>query len=179
MIFISGVHGVGKSYFCEVVRTTLGFNTHSASALIAERKKTGFSSDKLIPDIDINQQYLLAAIQELNLVSPWYLLDGHFCLLDVHSKITRIPTETFTALNPDAIVLLTEKPSLIAQRRKERDRIEHNERDISRFQNEEITYSKEIAERLGIPLWISKGSDGVGDALMFVKEKMRRVINAG
>lgn len=179
MIFIGGVHGAGKSYFCEVVRITLGFNTYSASSLIAARKKAGFSSDKLISDIDINQQDLLAAIQEINSVSPLYLLDGHFCLLNAHGKITRIPTETFADLNPDAIVLLTEKPSVIAQRRKERDGIEHNEGDIRRFQDEEITYSQEIAERLGIPLWISKGSDGVNDALKFVKEKIRRVINAG
>lgn len=180
MIFISGVHGVGKSYFCEVVRDALGFDTYSASSLIAERKKAGFPSDKLIPDIDINQQYLLAAIQELNSASPLYLLDGHFCLLNAHGNITRIPTETFIALNPDAIVLLTEKPSVIVQRRRERDGVEHNENDIRRFQDEEITYSKEIAERFGIPIWISNGSEGLNDdTLKFIQEKMRRVINAG
>jgi len=109
MIFISGVHGVGKSYFCNKVKAELGIDTFSASRLIAERKHTRFSSDKLIPDIDANQQYLLMAIQELDVSNPNYLLDGHFCLLNAKGQVTRISSETFTALRPKAIVLLTEK----------------------------------------------------------------------
>ena len=38
MIFISGVHGVGKSYFCDLVKAKLGIETFTASQLI-ERKK--------------------------------------------------------------------------------------------------------------------------------------------
>ena len=57
MIFISGVHGVGKTYFCNKVSQELGIKTYSASMLITEKKKKDFSADKLIPDIDVNQQY--------------------------------------------------------------------------------------------------------------------------
>lgn len=177
MIFISGVHGVGKSYFCEMVKTAFGFNTYSASSLIAARKKTAFSNDKLIPDIESNQQHLLSAIQDLNALNPLYLLDGHFCLLNAHGKITRIPTETFSSLNPDAIVLLTENPGVVARRRKERDGIEHDELDIRLFQDEEISYSKEIAEWLGTPICISQGAEALEDTLSFVQETMRRVKN--
>ena len=59
MIFISGVHGVGKSYFCNIVKDRTGIESYSASKLITERKKQGFPASKLIPDIDENQQYLL------------------------------------------------------------------------------------------------------------------------
>jgi len=76
MIFISGVHGVGKSYFCNKVKEELGINTFSASKLISEHKHAEFSRDKLIPDIDHNQQYLLMAIRDLNAVGSDYLLDG-------------------------------------------------------------------------------------------------------
>lgn len=65
MIFISGVHGAGRSYFCDMVKATTGIESYSASTLIAQRKHSGFAKDKLIPDIDDNQQYLLQAVNEL------------------------------------------------------------------------------------------------------------------
>lgn len=65
MIFISGVHGVGKTYFCDMVKKELGINAYPASQLIAKKKKAGFDSSKLVSDIDKNQQYLLMAVKEL------------------------------------------------------------------------------------------------------------------
>ena len=62
MIFISGVHGVGKSYFCNLVKESTGIDCFSASTLIRERKKQGFPADKRVADIDENQLYLLAAV---------------------------------------------------------------------------------------------------------------------
>lgn len=175
MIFISGVHGVGKSFFCDKVNAELGIDTHSASKLISEQKNAGFSSDKLIPDIDDNQRYLLAAVQELNAADRQYLLDGHFCLLNADGQVTRISPETFTALRPDAIVLLTEKPNVIAERRKQRDGIDHDTNDIRRFQDEEISYAKEVAEALGVPIKISEGADDLNNTLDFVQATMRRI----
>ena len=58
MIFVNGVHGVGKSYFCNLVKESTGIETYSASTLIAEKKQSEFAKDKLIPDIDDNQQFL-------------------------------------------------------------------------------------------------------------------------
>lgn len=177
MILISGIHGVGKSYFCDIVKTKLGLHTYSASTLIAERKKSGFSSDKLIPDIDANQQYLLSAIQDLNNTDPLYLLDGHFCLLNAHGEVTRIPEETFTTLDPDAIVLLTEKPEVIADRRQQRDGITHSVDEIRQFQNEEISYAKKIAEKLDISMKVSMGTHDLADTLNFVQTVMGRFSN--
>lgn len=152
MIFISGVHGVGKSYFCDQVKANLGIHTYSASKLIASRKNVDFSNNKLILDIDDNQLYLLAAVQELNASSAQYHLDGHFCLLNADGIVTRIPPETFKALQPEAIVLLTERPEIIAERRKQRDGIIHDVSAIRRFQDEESSYAKEIAEEQGVPI---------------------------
>jgi adenylate kinase len=177
MLFISGIHGVGKSYFCDKVKADLGIATFSASRLISERKHAGFSSDKLIPDINKNQPYLLAAVQELNATDPNYLLDGHFCLLNGEGKVTRIPKETFAVLKPDAIVLLTEKPDVIAVRRKQRDNIDHNVDKIKRFQDEEAAYAAEVAETLGIPIKVSAGADDLDSTLGFVRATLRRVNN--
>jgi adenylate kinase len=174
MLFISGVHGVGKSYFCDRVNVDLGVATFSASQLISERKHARFAGDKLIPDIDDNQSYLLAAVQDLNATSPNYLLDGHFCLLNGEGKVTRIPKETFTALMLDAIVLLTEKPDVIAKRRKQRDDIVHNVDAIKRFQDEDAAYAAEIAETLSVPIKVSARSDDLDSTLDFVRATLRR-----
>lgn len=43
MIFISGVHGVGKSYFCDMVKAATGIESYSASTLITQKKHTSHS----------------------------------------------------------------------------------------------------------------------------------------
>lgn len=82
MIFISGIHGVGKTFFCNLVKKEAGIETYSASALITQKKHAGFSKDKLISDIGSNQHYLLQAVDELKSSGHNFILDGHFCLLD-------------------------------------------------------------------------------------------------
>lgn len=174
MIFVGGIHGVGKSFFCDIVKSELSIFTFSASELIAERKKTYFSNNKLIPDIDDNQLHLLSAISDLNSLGKQYLLDGHFCLLNAEGQVTRIPEKTFYDLHPNAIILLTENPDVIAERRKQRDGINYNLEDIGKFQDEEITYATEIANILGIPLLVSLGPKDQCKALDFIREKMGR-----
>lgn len=171
MIFISGVHGVGKSYFCDLLREHLGVDSYTASTLIAEKKKVGFSSDKHVSDIDKNQLYLLEAVKELRESGKEFLLDGHFCLLDKLGKIARIPMETFTSLAPDAIVLLTEEPAIIAERRKQRDGIDHSAVDIKAFQDEEKTYANDVAALLRIPIRICAGSADVESTIDFIGDR--------
>ena len=38
MVFISDVHGVGKSYFCGILKERWNISSHTASSLITERK---------------------------------------------------------------------------------------------------------------------------------------------
>ncbi|MCF0134303.1 MAG: AAA family ATPase [Blautia sp.] len=168
MIFVSGIHGVGKSYFCDKVKEQLGIISYSASDLITEKKKSGFSKDKLIPDIEDNQVYLKSAIEELKASSKNFILDGHFCLYDASGNITRISLSTFTDLSPDAIVLLTENPQIICDRRKSRDNIIEDPNKIERFQEEEILYAQEVAQLLQCKLFVSKGADHISNAISFL-----------
>lgn len=171
MIFISGVHGVGKSYFCNLVKEATDIECFSASTLIKERKKQGFSNDKLVADIDENQLHLLAAVNDLRNSFGEFLLDGHFCLLNTKGMITRIPLDTFTTLKPEAIILLTEDPEIIAKRRQERDGVEHKASDIKVFQDEEVKYAKEISDLLNIPLKISTGSSDAESTIEFIRSR--------
>lgn len=170
MIFISGVHGVGKSFFCDKVKSALNIDTYSASALISTRKHRPFAADKLIPDIDANQRHLLAAVEELRAGNNQFLLDGHFCLLNGEGQVTRIGMDTFTTLRPDAIILLTEKPEIIAERRKRRDGITYDIEQIQNFQNEEVSYAKEVAALLEVKLKISGGQEDLDSIMAFIQE---------
>lgn len=169
MIFVSGVHGVGKSFFCNMVKNTIGIESYSASKLIEQKKNAAFSQDKLIPDIDDNQPYLLQAVNELKESGVNFILDGHFCLLNSLGEITRISLDTFQALNPDAILLLMEKPDVIAARRKERDGIDASRQSIEAFQQEECFYAKEVAANIGAKLFISYGKEDLSKAIAFLK----------
>ena len=171
MIFISGVHGVGKSFFCDLAKKATGIECFSASTLIKEKKKQGFSADKRVADIDENQLYLLAAVDDLRASLGEFLLDGHFCLLNTEGVITRISLDTFTTLKPDAIILLTEDPEVIAKRRRERDGVEHKAADVKAFQDEEIAYAKEVSELLSVPLKISTDSNDTESTIEFIRSR--------
>lgn len=169
MIFISGVHGVGKSYFCDLVKKELGVETFTASQLIEKKKNAVFGSDKRINNIDDNQRLLVEALEELKTTDSYFILDGHFCLLDVEGKIKRIPRETFEELNPSSIVLLTEKPEVISERREKRDGLKVEVSEIREFQDAEIVYAHEIANQLGVELMISRGKEDLDTVIDFIR----------
>lgn len=169
MIFLSGIHGVGKTYFCNLIKEELNIKSYSASQLITTKRNKGFTSDKLVSDIDDNQLLLLKAIDELRKNDEEFILDGHLCLLNTYREITRIPYNTFRLLKPDSIILLTEKPDIIAERRFKRDDIRQNICEIKEFQDAEILYAKEISRSLGIPLQVSKGANDLRHIIDFIK----------
>lgn len=173
MIFVSGIHGVGKSYFCDLVKEQLHINAYQSSKLISERKDEHFSANKKVPGIDNNQNYLIQAVEELNMLGEPYLLDGHFCLQDENGKITKISKQVYIDLNPQAIILLTEKSEIIINRRKSRDGEDIDVVKTEQFQKEEMRYSKEIAFELGIPLYISTGTGTIDEAIKFVNIYIR------
>ena len=161
MIFVSGIHGVGKTFFCNRLKEQLGIATYSASKLIA---------DKIVEDIDENQLFLLKAIDELREKGDEFILDGHFCLLDGKDCISRVPMNTYTSLKPDSIVLLMEQPSVIATRRLQRDGVVVKEADIESFQREEKIYAEEIAKKLGVPLIVSTGSSDLENVIQKIRQ---------
>lgn len=171
MIFISGVHGVGKSYFCQKLKEIMEIESYVSSSLIEQMKNVAFGVDKKIIEIDDNQKYLLSAVEKLKEKNSFFLLDGHFCLLNKEGTITRIPEQTFINLHPEAIVLLTEKEEIIAERRMARDGVEVDIESTRKFQEAEITYAREIAEKLGVPLKISKGINDFQSTIEFIQEQ--------
>lgn len=169
VIFVSGIHGVGKSYFCNIMKKRLDVESYSASQLIAARRNEGFSENKFVSDIDDNQDLLVEAIDELREAGKEFILDGHFCLFNESGEITRIPRNTYMILKPDIIILLTEQPEIIADRRLKRDNVCQDVSEIVKFQTEEESYAKEIAEQLGVSLVISRGKKDIDKIVDCVK----------
>ncbi|MCM1493660.1 MAG: ATP-binding protein [Muribaculaceae bacterium] len=169
MIFVSGIHGVGKTYFCNMIKEKLGIKNYSASQLIAGRRGKSFSADKFVSEIDDNQVLLLDAINELRQADEEFILDGHFCLLNKNGVITRIPMETYILLKPDTMILLLENSKIIAERRLQRDGIQQDERIIADFQDAEKVYAVEIAKQLNIPLEISGGASDLERIVEIIK----------
>lgn len=169
VIFVSGIHGVGKTYFCNIMKKRLNVESYTASQLIASRRNEGFSESKLVSNIDDNQDLLVAAIEELRKAEKEFILDGHFCLLNESGEITRIPLDTYMLLKPDVIILLTERPEVIADRRLQRDNVCQDVSEITEFQEKEKCYAKEIAEKLDVSLVVSRGMNDIDKIVDCIK----------
>ena len=52
MIFISGVHGVGKTYFSNLVKSELHINSYTASELIEKSRNLKFNEN----NVNVNQK---------------------------------------------------------------------------------------------------------------------------
>lgn len=62
MIFVGGIHGVGKIYFCEQIKKSLGFDYYTASQLIERQRGVQFDIDKKVTNINSNQVLLIEAL---------------------------------------------------------------------------------------------------------------------
>lgn len=151
IIFIGGVHGVGKTTLCTSICSKFDVVHHSASELIKRYRHIEFPLNGRVENINRNQDALINAINEYLDTGEKYLLDGHFCLLDQDGVITKIPIATFIALSPIGIILLHDDPSDIHFRLRDRDREIYDMDTLSFFQEQELHYSRSVAAKLNVP----------------------------
>ena len=152
-IMLLGVHGVGKTYLL----SKLKYDSYSASGLIRAYQEEATDLQKRVANIEGNQGTLLNAIRQRSLLGKRYILDGHGCLLDENESIVPIEREVFKELQLGGVIVLTERPETICDRLQQRDGQEWSVDLITRFQYEEVLYTKNIAEWLNIPFTESNG----------------------
>lgn len=155
IIFIGGIHGVGKSTLCTKISDLMDIKSYSASKLIKSVSDLEFPTDKKIKGINKNQGLLIAAVEKHIDPNNYCLLDGHFCLLNQDGKVSDIPITTFTDLSPAAIIVLTNEPDIIYTQIKDRDGNEMDIKNISLFQDREIKQAKLASQSLNIP-WVTE-----------------------
>lgn len=149
IIFIGGIHGVGKSTFIETIRARCSSVEGLSCSTILKWQNP---AHKQVESVEANQNRLLANLPYFINEDKAYLLDGHFCLLTEQGKIERVPLDVFETIKPDMILLLEEKPMVICKRLAKRDSASYTLELVSSFLNEEHTYAQEVADALGIPV---------------------------
>lgn len=150
IIFVGGIHGVGKSTICKEICNKLDINYLSASDLLKWKEVKENPNEKNVIDIPQTQERLIQGLQSILKDDEKYILDGHFCLFDEYFQITRIPFKTFELIKPILITVVIGDIQLINKRLSERDAQTYSVANLQYMQDEEIIYSKEVADKLKI-----------------------------
>lgn len=153
MIFVGGVHGVGKTTYCLELERETGKIKCTASELISKINKQWFD-DKRTTNIEDNQRILIEEVKGLRQSIGEMILDGHLCLINHDGEIVRLPIEVFESLDIDEIIILVDTPTRIKKRLENRDSTIWDIGFINEFQNEEIRYAKVLANKLHLDLRI-------------------------
>jgi adenylate kinase len=175
VVFVGGVHGVGKSTCCAQVAQLDGCLHVTASEIIRrERAQAIASAGKLVADVDGNQELLIRgfhAFRQQAGTSP-ILLDGHFAMRNGLGGIQSVSVDVFTSLGIDRVVCLTDEPSAIAARVRQRDGTAPPDREVAELQDAELQHGRNIAATLAIPFMLLQGGDieGLRRYLLFAQE---------
>lgn len=150
IIFLGGIHGVGKGTLCSKIKKEVEIEHLTASELLKWIEVNTDPKNKLVADIPSMQDRLIAGLHQKVEPGRKFLLDGHFCLFDNVGNVEHVPFTTFSKINPVLISVLTEEPEIIVQRLSERDGRSYELKLIRQMQKEEITYGKWVANQLKI-----------------------------
>lgn len=94
IIFISGIHGVGKNYIANILKKYSKINVYSASDLIKKYSEMDTDINKKVFNIESNQQNLISSIN-IFVKDELFILLGHFCLFDKHYRIKKLIKKYF------------------------------------------------------------------------------------
>lgn len=165
VLFVGGIHGVGKSTACKVVTEEFGIPHFSASQIIkGERSSAVDEKSKLVADIDENQRLLIQGVSKI-IENGRFLLDGHFTMRrKSDGAIEVIHVDVFRELNVGAVVLFTDHPEEISKRMFTRDGVLQPVEMVRSHQVAEVTHAKHVTATLAVPLVILQAFDNVGTA---------------
>ncbi|MBI6895237.1 AAA family ATPase [Pseudomonas putida] len=154
VIFVAGVHGVGKTHLCQEMASVTGLRHASASQLIREERRTEtWGGDKVVTEIASNQDALNVAVGRILQQDPTLVLDGHFVLKKSPGLFEEVPIETFRRLGLSAIVLIENEPQIIAERLLQRDS-NGDAGDLQSFVSSERRAALNVSFKLGVPFFL-------------------------
>ncbi|PCK30041.1 ATP-binding protein [Pseudoalteromonas piscicida] len=171
VIFIGGIHGVGKSTLCNKLVSEFNIPHYSASDLIKRAKQGLFTKNKSVANVSKNQDVLLTALNEF-VDDPCFLLDGHFALFDANHNVQLVPEETFLSIEPVAMCVLTCDVKVVLERIAARDGIQHDKSAYKELNNSELEHAKSVAERLDVPLFIHDTNNDTLELTLFISSHL-------
>ncbi|WP_339273424.1 ATP-binding protein [Paenibacillus sp. FSL W8-0426] len=159
IVFVGGIHGVGKTCLCKEISKEFDTPHFSASDLIRKQKEEEARSVKNVTDVKGNQDALIMAINKFVTDILVFLLDGHFCIINKEGKVERIPQDTFERMEISCLLVLIDDPEEIQKRLKKRDSRDYSIDLLDKFQTEELEYARQLSETLMLPLLIHKNRE--------------------
>ncbi|MEL0637177.1 ATP-binding protein [Marinomonas sp. TI.3.20] len=149
IVFIAGIHGAGKTTFCQKIQENMAIKHYSCSSLIKENSDY-IETSKTIDKAERNQLILIEVLNQIS--DEKLLLDGHFCLIDKSNSVLRLDDSVFESLNLSAIVVLTCDVGTIHNRLQERDGTTFGIELLQELQDAELERADTISSNLNIPL---------------------------
>lgn len=168
VIFICGIHGVGKSTLCRQIKEKLDIDNFSASSLIKEYNESFIQRDKVVKNINENQDILIQAVLLKKQKYSKFILDGHVTLLTEYN-IEKIPFLVFEKLTINMCICITAPIDIIYERRIDRDDMMISKEKIYEHQQQEIIYAKELSNNLKIPFYEIQ-YDNVDQLIKIIKQ---------
>lgn len=157
--FIGGIHGVGKSTICTAICESTGRLHLSASELIKWKDINTDVFNKKVASIPDTQDRLINGLQGVTQQGKHYLLDGHYCLFDGQGRITPVPIETFTSIQPVSLHIILGDTLEIKKRLEARDAKTYDAELLDQMQRCEMDHARRVASSLHVELSVGTFSD--------------------
>lgn len=151
IIFVAGIHGVGKTYLGAPAAKNMGLRHASASQLIQEeRGLQSWGSDKRVAGIDDNQTALISATNRLRASGQKLLLDGHFVLRGANGEVNEINSQVFRDLQIGAVLLLQARIEVVVSRLHARGDMSWTVSELQKLSEREEAHANRISAELGV-----------------------------
>ena len=158
IIFVGGIHGVGKGTICKKISLKKNINHISASDVL-KWNEISEKENKLVKNLDETQIRLLKGLDALIQDEHIYLLDGHYCLLNSNGEPKRVSEKTFEIIDPKVMTIVIEDTEIIYERLKQRDGTKYSLSLLNEMQEMEIKYAKFLSSKYNKPyVEIHKGN---------------------
>ncbi|MBE3686819.1 ATP-binding protein [Vibrio parahaemolyticus] len=161
IIFVSGVHGVGKSTLCTKLSNKTGIPFLSASTIIREFKAENENINRLNAEVMSNAKAFNLGVKELLKKNDYYIIDGHTILLDENGDYIPIPPNIFSDLPIIKFVTMYNDLSVIGERMS--NDIPKNMDFLREFQNLELNQSLFISQQCNFELEYFHSSGSLDD----------------
>jgi adenylate kinase len=158
LIFVGGIHGVGKTTICRKAFAPLGYCCMTASSLIASYGRLT-DKNKRVDDVQGSQTELIEQLAVERRKHNRLLLDGHFTLLNSQSQIEPIDISVFQEMNPSQLLLVKGDSREISVCLSERDGKKWTISFLKSFQKAEELHALKVARVLNVPLSIVDRND--------------------
>ena len=152
VVFISESYGSGKYKLYRKKAEQSDFVHISASKIITHECNESYENGKSVKDVQNNQDILIEKISELP--DGYYLLDGHFVIMNKHNIPESIKIDVFKRLKISGIILVLVQAKELYLRLKRRDNFDYSMDKLEVINQLELETAEETSKELNIPLRI-------------------------